>query len=446
MQFELRLLRLLLLIAMVTVFAGETVAQSELSGPSPTVESSTLQPPSDELNSTADSDYLSTQSLMSPDAVMNQLQQDQYDSAELFPIDRSGRWDEFKSRLKERRALDIGIDYNVLGLLATDSLGADEAAGGVWRTYGQWDLVSRDTPNTGSLVFKLESRHKFTSVSPLEFGPEVGYAGLTNTVYSDQNWRATHLYWQQQFNDGKAVSFIGFLDITDYVDVYAMASPWTGFSNLAFETGSGTIAGLPDGALGAMVGGFLNDHIYVVANIVDANSDATDLLNGFDTFFNQFETFKSLEVGWTTAQDRLFIDNAHLTFWQIDEREAAGTPDGWGVSFSITQAVRDKVLLFARGGWSEDGASLYETSVSAGLGYQRTPGQGLFGLGLNWSRPNADTFGPGLTDQFTMELFQRLEVTEKLQLTPSLQVIGDPALNPDDDGIAIFGLRARFVF
>lgn len=190
----------------------------------------------------------------------------------------------------------------------------------------------------------------------------------------------------------------------------------------------------------------MNDNIYIVASIVDANSDATDLLNGFDSFFNQFETFKSLEVGWTTAQDRLFIDNAHLTFWQIDEREAAGTPDGWGVSFSITQAVRDKVLLFARGGWSEDGASLYETSVSAGLGYQRTPGQGLFGLGLNWSRPNADTFGPGLTDQFTMELFQRLEVTEKLQLTPSLQVIGDPALNPDADGIAIFGLRARFVF
>jgi porin len=43
---------------------------------------------------------------------------------------------------------------------------------------------------------------------------------------------------------------------------------------------------------------------YISGGIVDANGNARKPLAGFDTFFGEFETFKSLEVGWTTGTGR----------------------------------------------------------------------------------------------------------------------------------------------
>lgn len=382
--------------------------------------------------------------LSGPDATPNVLASDDADKPDILNVDIQNRFDAFKQTINERIGLDFGFDYNAIGYAATSSLGKYNTGSGSLRFLGTWNLFDRDGPNTGGLVFKFENRHSFTKVAPTAFSAEIGYAGLVSSVFSDQRWRTTHLYWQQNFLGGRGVAYAGFLDVTDYTDVYALASPWTGFSNLAFQTGSGTIGGLPDGAFGGMVGGFLTSNIYASASIADANADATDIGKGFDTFFNDFETFKTVEVGWTSGARRLFIDNAHVTFWQIDERTDAGTPDGFGVSFSVTKGINDRFLPFVRGGWAHDGGSLYEAALSVGVGYQRVPGRDLLGIGLNWSRPNKNTFGTKLNDQFTLEVFQRLQVTEGLQVTPSIQVIKDPALNPDEEAIALFGLRARY--
>lgn len=385
--------------------------------------------------------------LVGPSAVENELVDNATDKPDVAGTEPTGkRWDEWKTRLKKRAGLDFSLEYDALGYVASQSLDDDTSASGAFRAYGIWDLVGRHGANTGSLIFKVENRHGYTDIPPTEFGFEVGYVGLVSSVFSDQNWRATHLFWQQRFARGRGVSYFGYLDITDYVDVYALASPWTGFSNLVFQTGAGAIAGLPDGALGAMVGGFLTDQIYAVGGIADANGDATDLGGGFDTFFSDFETIKTLEIGRTSAKEQLFIDNAHVTLWQIDERDEAGTPDGWGINASLTRKVDNHWLPFIRGGWAEDGASFYQASFSLGFGYASIPGRDLLGLGLNWSRPNRDTFKAKLDDQYTMEIFQRWQVTERVQVTPSIQLIQNPALNTTEDFTALFGLRARVAY
>jgi porin len=88
-----------------------------------------------------------------------------------------------------------------------------------------------------------------------------------------------------------------------------------------------------------------------------------------------------------------------------------------------------------------------QKSISLGVGYQPNPGAGhdLIGLGLNWGEPNEDSFGPGLDDQYTAELFYRVNLGKHLAVTPDVQAIFNPALNPEKDVIGIFGLRARFV-
>ena len=63
------------------------------------------------------------------------------------------------------------------------------------RLYGSWGLAGGDgSNNTGAFIYKLENRHAYTTVSPVDFSFAVGYAGLFEPPFSDQQWRATNIY------------------------------------------------------------------------------------------------------------------------------------------------------------------------------------------------------------------------------------------------------------
>lgn len=384
----------------------------------------------------------------SPDSVGNLLSSNREEKSAFYGLRPFEPWREWKEKVHQNTGIQFNIDYNSLGFKASDSLGDDSAAGGVLRFYGKWLLTGGDTNDTGSLIFKVENRHAYGDLAPREYGFELGYVGVMNCCYSDQGTRGSNLYWRQSFNDQRVVTYAGFIDSTEFIDAYPLASPWTGFSNLVFATGSASIGGLPDGAMGAMAAVWVTDSVYVIGGITDANVDQTDFFRGFDTFFNDFETIKNIDIHWTPKREDLFFNNTHITFWQIDEAEEAGTNSGYGVAVSFTRAADNKFLPFIRGGWSKDGGSILEASLSVGFGYQDqdVSGAGLLGIGLNWGRPNEDTFGVELDDQYTAEVFYRWQILQDLELTPSIQLLVDPALNPDEDLITVVGLRARVVF
>jgi len=96
--------------------------------------------------------------------------------------------------------------------------------------------------------------------------------------------------------------------------------------------------------------------------------------------------------------------------------------------------------------YAQDGGALWEKSISVGLGYHTRKESDVLGFGFNWSRPSSETFGPGLDDQYTAEIFYRFQLLKILTITPDVQVVFNPALNPDKNVIAIFGLRARISF
>jgi len=385
--------------------------------------------------------------LIGPNAVDKLMKEDAKPKPFLFDLDGFSPLQAERDAFFERTGLRFGADYNTLYFVATDSLGDDTSGSGVLRLFVKWDLVGRRTKDTGSLVVKGGNRHSYTDIPPSSFAPELGWAGALNLSHSDQGWRTTNLYWRQLLFGGRFISYIGFIDVTDYTDVYPLTSYYTTFSNLVFGTGSGTVGGLPDGALGTMAGFWLTDDFYAVGGLADAESDPPDVFNGFETFFDDFHTFKSFEVGWSPTKETFWANNIHVMFYQIDEVDTVGTSDGWGVSVSGAAQIGDAWQVFLRGGWGDDGGSPLEGSISTGFGYQRIPGGDLFALGLNWGRPNSDTYGVGdLDDQFTSEIFYRCQVTRNLQLTPSVQLLGNPALNPDTDMIAVFGIRSRLAF
>jgi porin len=355
------------------------------------------------------------------------------------------RYTDWKAQLAEKHGFSYGIDYSAVYFGASDSPGEDETGGGMVRFYGSWDLVGRQSGNTGAVVWKGEHRHAYTDVAPGDFGFNLGYAGLIEPPFSDQGLRLTNLYWRQRLNQGRVALVGGWVDPTDYVDVYALASPWTGFMNFAFSTGTLTIP-VPNEGLGLGAAGMITDNVFVIGGFADSNSDPADPGEGFDTFFNTHEYFKHIEIGWTTSQDMLFLNNIHFTLWHADEREEAQVLDGWGANFSFSRYINDRWLPFVRAGYADDGGSLMQKSVAAGFGYQWEPGNDLVGLGLNWGEPNETTFEPGLDNQWTTELFYRWQISRELAITPDVQWLVNPALNPEEDQIWVFGLRARLAF
>lgn len=348
--------------------------------------------------------------------------------------------------IKEQLAADgvsIGIDYSAMYLNANEVLpGADDTAfGAMARFYGSWELVNRGKANVGSFVWKTEHRYSFsdTDVKFHEFG--TGGLGMSTPPFSNEKGRLTNLYWKQRFNNGRSTVVAGFLDATDYVDVYAVASPWTGFMNFAFSTGATTMALPGDATLGVAAATMLGDQFFAIGGITDMESDPTDPFDGFDTFFNESNYFKTLELGWTASQEQIYLDNVHITFWDSDKSKQMNQAEDSGVNISASK-MYGQWLPFVRIGVADNGSLLgIEKSLSTGFAYYGLGGQSNnLGVALNWADANAED------EQITLEAFYFIKLLPYLELTPDIQIIQNPVSNPTEDTIVITGIRARIVY
>ncbi|WP_170378561.1 carbohydrate porin [Ruegeria atlantica] len=346
-----------------------------------------------------------------------------------FPRNIAPGWFQWKDRLAVG-GFRFNIDYLALGQSTNADLGTGEAASGIARFYGSWQATER-----GSLTFKIEDRHSYTDVAPQFLGLDGGALSITGTAFNDNGLLLTNLFWTQRAENGSWTLQVGQIDVTDFVDIYGLVSPYSGFQNLSFNTNP-TI-NTPNQGLGIAGGVKLSENFYAVASVSDANADPSD--PNFDVF-SDGNLFKSLEFGYTSGFDRIYFDNIHLTLWHADAADDGSRAEDYGAAFSAAWFVDNKWMPFFRAGASKGTAALYDRSVSAGLGYYGR-NTDLAGLGLNWAEAR------GIDgDQFTLEAFYRFSISPGLQITPSLQFISDPLLNPNQDSITLFGLRTRIVF
>lgn len=383
--------------------------------------------------------------LGSADQVDNRLELDQEVREPLLEFSYLSPYFDFKEGVKTNAGLSFATEYSSLFVGTNADAGTGKASSGIWKFYGSWDLIGRESGNSGALVFKVEHRHQYGSIPPKSLGLDMGYVGFISPPFSNDGWRWTNLYWRQRFMQGRIALVAGFLDVTDFFDVYAMASPWMHFSNFAFSTGNAAINVPNDAYLGMAVGGWITDRVYAIAGFGDINSDPTDIFNGFDTFFNTHEYFKHVEVGITSSKDYMLLDNIHASFWQRDATSATGDPNGWGLVLSATKYINETYLPFLRYAYTKDAGSLLQHSLSTGIGYQPVPGSHLAGFAFNWGQVNETTFVQGLDDQFTLELFYRLQLSSRVAVTPDVQYMINPALNPEQSSIFLYSLRARIV-
>ena len=367
-----------------------------------------------------------------PDAVENQLEEDRL------------TWNERRNQWKDKYGFGVTFDYTSVVLTANETFSDSTGMGGIARLYGAWDLVGE---GEGALVWKFEHRHAYGDTSPFDFSlGQKGYVGLQEPPFNDGDFRTQNFYWRQRMNDGRSTLIAGVLDVTDYVDAFALASPWLHFMNFAFSTGSAAI-GLPnDASVGVAFGTMLNDNWYVIGGITDTNGDPSSPFDGFDNFFSDNEYFTSVEIGWTSSRDKIILDNTHLTLWHKDRQDELGVAGGWGAAFSYSRYLNENYMPFIRAAYTDDAGSLLQKSLSIGMGRQMEAFSGLLGVGFNWGEPNEDTFGPGLSNQYAIEAFYRIPVGKRFAITADVQYIRDPALNPDESSLWMMNGRVRFAF
>ena len=197
--------------------------------------------------------------------------------------------------------------------------------------------------------------------------------------------------------------------------------------------------------------------LYVLGGVYSANSSDTGTT--IDEVFDTGELFYQLEVGWSAlartgvpvqARGPMDSNNIHLTGWykdaQPDQSNPTLQPQARGLAFNANMTIGDSMMWFFRAGISDGWVNDRAMSVGPRLAAEPAVSD-LLGIGLGWVRPNDEVVQEPLPARaVNAEAFYRFHITPNLAITPDLQYIKDPSLNPGVDDLWVASLRARITF
>jgi porin len=183
-------------------------------------------------------------------------------------------------------------------------------------------------------------------------------------------------------------------------------------------------ANWPNSGTGVIAAVFPTEKIYVMVGLHDAAGDqlASGELLDFGREFFDGNFFKAVEVGYTPGYGEHYFKKISALYWHSDGY--TNSSQGSGVAFT---------------GFSDgNGANtLAKSTVTLGHGY-RFKSHDILGASVNWTRPSG-----GLRDQYTSEAYYRFTLTERLAVTPDVQWVINPSLNPAVSSLFYFGIRMR---
>lgn len=361
-------------------------------------------------------------------------------------------WEDWKSRFRDQTGIAIGGSLGALWQNYSDPLLGEEDAGGYKLTINlSKAIINAGRPDALTLDIALESRGPIdTALPPLQGGIAAGNMVPTAATWGEFDFGVTQFYLRQSLFDNRFQWAVGKLFAPNFVNAYPFFDDNRQFLNQNFST-SPTIASALRG-FGATALVYPTDGgLYVQGGIYTANSEDTGAT--LNNFIDIPEYFTTLEIGWSglartgtpiQARGPMDANNVHLTFWHKDAQPDATPifqPEMQGVAFNANFMAGDNLMWFVRGGLSDNWVT--ERALSGGIGY-RPPGapSDLFGLGLGWTSPQNDA----LRDASVVEAFYRFMVTPNFAITPDIQIIDDPSLNPSVDTQVVVGLRARVTF
>jgi porin len=385
-----------------------------------------------------------------PDGVSEQLKEADRSGEPTFEWAAPGRWFkpwyDWKTKIKRDNGVALGVFASVLAQKASDrTTDEDDALGGIYRFQGSWTLLNNGGKNPGRIEWRVENRSNIGSFqAPGTLGSAVGASALnTGFGYSEKfKTDLAVINWTQGFRDSTTGIAVGRLAFDVYLDAFAFQTFSGGFLNRSFLVNP-TIGTTGIGALGAVGKGMVTDQLWIGGQIYDGNAASGDW--DWDSV-QENEYLKALEIGWTPSFARRKLDKIQFTYWDKDERDLAGVSSGHGWAVSASWRVGEKWLPFVRFGDSNGGAGVAaEQALSGGFQYTVRADQ-KWVLGVGWAKPSEKTNGAKLDDEYVIETSYNFQLAKNFALLPDLQLVVDPANNPDQSKVWVAGLRAILTF
>jgi porin len=346
---------------------------------------------------------------------------------------------------QEDSSVSLGLQVYALYQDASSSLDGrdDNAFGNINRFFGDWTVFRGDTGGLGRFEWRVESRSNVGGFqAPGSLGSATGIAALSPGFGYSENFEPdiAILNWTQIFGNGRAKYSVGRLAFDLYFDDFPFLTYTRGFMNRSFIINP-TMPTAGSGALGGALEGFVSDHIWLGTQIFDAAAVSGEF--DWDTV-EEGEWLKAVEIGYAPSIAERYNNRIQFTYWEKDERSLAGVSKGSGWAVSAIHELSDRYLPFVRFGHSDGGAGVVaESAISAGVEITQRFDH-VWTVGAGWAKPSRKTFGRGLNNETVLETSYRFQLSESFSITPDVQVVFNPANNPDRSSVWVLGLRVLF--
>ena len=339
-----------------------------------------------------------------------------------------------KRTLSEKYGISWALEDTLIYQAASGGVDPNDAMVNTLGFFATWK-VFRDGngKDFGGVGFQAETRSNLINEFP-DLRDSLGTLWSPNDSTSDDYTRINQLWWGQRLADGRLGFQVGKIDPGARINTNRFAgSGNTQYFGQPFATNPAR--SFPANGLGLMLRAEPAEWLYVHFTMSDSDADADE--SPFDTIEGRW--LYAGEVGLQPKIDGLGLGVYRLMLYQRDAESA----DEIGWSLSADQDLSEHYGVFLRYGGNDGDINAIEHIVSAGLSFLTPFGRpnDQAGIGLSYTHPSDED----LRDEYSSEVYYRLQVTEGFELSGSTQVILDPSAS-DNDVTAVFGVRARLLY
>jgi porin len=340
-----------------------------------------------------------------------------------------------KAQLLEKYGFSFAIEDTLIYQGASGGVDPQDAMVNTLGLFATWKIFrSQDGKDFAGIGFQFETRGNPLDGHFTDMTASLGTIWSPNDSTSNDYTKINQLWWGQRFADGRLGFIIGKIDPGAYINGNRFAgSGNTQFFGQPFATNPAR--SFSDNGLGLMLRADPTDWFY--AHFTMSDSDAVSTYSPFKTLDGHW--LYAGEIGFQPVISRLGKGVYRLMFYGRDTESA----DEVGWSLSCDQNLTDAYGVFLRYGGNDGTINAIRHLVSTGISFLKPFGRrnDQAGIGVSYTHPTNND----LRDEYSTEVYYRLQVTEGFELSGSTQLIVNPSASPQNTE-AVFGLRARLLY
>lgn len=308
-----------------------------------------------------------------------------------------------------------------------------------------WNAFDADEIGQGSVQFSYSFNRYGNQQSGASLSARLRTATLVNDTPTN-DYTFNQLTYTHVFPSRLLQISVGQYPFSNFDNNQYAANQQTNFVNYALSQ-NGSQAYVPD-SLGAYIQINPTQTISVAGGFQDANNITGNRIQFSTVGHSQYAWFGYAQ--WKPVIEGLGSAQYSLLYYQQPKISAQmGSAQGW--SLNIVQNLNTKWGIFLRANTATGNIAPIAASVAAGVAINNPIG-GLrgdqWGVGFAWNKTNKAFFPvQNVRDgEFVAETYFNSVVSKVLQLGPSVQIILNPALRPQNSVAGVFTLRATGLF